>query len=394
MSRDAEDRKLPSTDVEEFRPVVDDDVVDDLVARLRHVKLPAVRAFDDWAMGTPVSFASDLVHSWATEFDFDDHRTRLQALPHFRVRIEGAWTHFLHARSPHPEARPIIITHGWPSSFLEMVPLLDRLTRPEEHGGRREDAFHVVVPSMPGFAYSDALESIPELTAASIADRWRSLMSSLGYDSFWASGTDIGARVTAWLAVRHHDAVLGAHVSTNALTPTRTPGVHDGTLSEEEESWLRRMAEWSESEGAYHHLQGTKPLTVALACADSPLALAAWVSEKWHDWSTLDLTSPATRTDLLSLLTLYWTTGSFGSSVLHYYAHDLPPGPRPTRAMRSAPLSVYASRDEIGGTPPRSIADRQYHHPRWSVLPRGGHFVALEEPDLLVADIRAFARQS
>jgi pimeloyl-ACP methyl ester carboxylesterase len=239
--------------------------------------------------------------------------------------------------------------------------------------------------------YSDTLANLDMMTAAAIADRWRALMSALTYKSFVASGGDIGARVTAWLAVRHRDAVLGAHVSTNALTPVRTHQVHDDTLHVTEEQWLASMAAWREEHGGYHHLQATKPLTAALAVSDSPVALAAWVVEKWQAWSTLDITVEPARTMLLSLLTLYWTTGSFGSSMLHYHAHDRPPGPRPMRAAEAAPMSVYASAGESGGVPPRSLADRQFDQPRWTVMPRGGHFMATEEPDLLAADIRQFA---
>ncbi len=375
---------------EVFEPTVDAGVVHDLVRRLADARFPAPQPVYDWTAGTPVSFARDLVNTWATTFDFDAFATRLADLPHFRMEIDGVWTHFLHARSPHPGARPLIVTHGWPSSFLEMVPLLDRLTRPEQHGGRAEDAFHVVVPSMPGFAYSETVPDLDRLTAASIADRWHSLMTWLGYRSFFASGADIGARVTAWLAVRHPRAVLGAHMDTNALFPKRIAGVHDG-LSPEEEAWLSGMAEWSDRDGGYHLLQATKPLTVALAVSDSPVALAGWVAEKWHDWSRLDLTVDPGRTMLLSLLTLYWTTDSFGSSVMHYHAHDVPPGARPGAHQDAAPVAFYANEFDIGGVPPRSLAERQFHEPRWNVLPRGGHFVAAEEPDLLVADIRAFA---
>ena len=376
---------------ERFQPALEPSVVPGLVRRLNESRFPARQPLDDWSAGVPAAFARDLTGRWATDFDFEAYQAELQALPHFRVTIDGTRTHFLHARSPHPHARPIVVTHGWPSSFLELVPLIDRLTRPEQHGGQAADAFHVVVPSMPGFAYSDPAESLDRMTAASIADRWRILMAQLGYDSFFAAGGDIGARVTAWLAVRHPDAVLGAHMSTNALSPTYTAGLHDDTLTHEEQGWLRTMAAWSETDGAYHHLQGTKPLTVALVLSDSPLALVAWVAEKWQAWSCLDLTSAPARKILLDLLTLYWTTNSLGSSVLHYYAHDLPPGPRPTMTPHAAPISLYASEDEIGGVPPESLAHRQFHRPRWSVLPRGGHFLAIEEPDLLAADIRAFA---
>jgi pimeloyl-ACP methyl ester carboxylesterase len=378
-------------EVQPFEPSLNESVVADLLTRLTGARFPARQPLDGWAAGTPVSFARDLLTTWASDFDFAEYEAHLRRLPHFRVKIDDAWTHFLHARSRHAEARPIIITHGWPSSFLEIVPMLERLTHPENHGGRPEDAFHVVVPSMPGFAFSDTFGHIEQLTAASISDRWRTVMSRLGYDAFFASGSDIGARVTAWLGVRHPDAVLGAHMSTNALSPVRTPGVHDGRLTLEERQWLDRMVAWSATDGAYHQIQGTKPLTVALAVTDSPVALAAWVAEKWQAWSDLDLAAPAIQNMLLSLLTLYWTTGSFGTSILHYYAHDLPPGPRPTLDPHSAPTSLYASNSEIGGVPPRSLADRQYHRPRWTVLPRGGHFMATEEPDLLTADIRAFA---
>lgn len=376
---------------ENFDPTPNQEDVEDLVSRLNQTRFPPQQPTDDWSAGTPISFARELVHSWATEFDFEKYAAELRELPHFRLQIDGAWTHFIHVRSPHQNARPIIITHGWPSSFLEMIPLIDRLTQPEKYGGRAEEAFNVVVPSMPGFAYSDALTSMDQMTAASIADRWWTLMNHLGYEKFFAAGADIGARVTAWLAVRHPEAVLGAHMSTNALSPVRTPGVHDGPLQPDEETWLKQMAAWSESDGAYHHLQGTKPITVALACSDSPVALAAWVAEKWQAWSSLDLQSPAGKKILLSLVTLYWTTGSFGSSVFHYYAHDLAPGSRPLGVPDTPAMAFYACETDDGGVPPRSLAQRQYQVARWTVFPRGGHFMAIEEPDLLAADIREFA---
>jgi pimeloyl-ACP methyl ester carboxylesterase len=374
-----------------FHPTLDDAFGAELRGRTEEARYPKKQPVDDWSFGTPTSFVQELLNHWASGFDLDDYGERLSALPHHRIEIDGLRTHFLHVRSPHPDAIPIIITHGWPSSFLEIVPLLERLAIPDRYGQPAAPAFHVVVPSMPGFAYSDTVSSLDQLTAAAIADRWRTLMARLGYESFLASGGDIGARVTAWLAVRHPDAVLGAHMSTNALSPTRTAGVHDGPLSAAEEQWLRVMDDWSRTDGAYHHLQGTKPLTAALAVADSPVALAAWVAEKWHSWSGIDLNSEPGRTTLLDLLTLYWDTRSFPSTVLHYYAHDLPPGPRPMLTATSAPISIYGSQAEAGGVPPRSLADRQYHRARWTVLPRGGHFMATEEPDLLAADIREFA---
>jgi pimeloyl-ACP methyl ester carboxylesterase len=344
-----------------------------------------------WVAGTPVEYVRELMHEWVSGFDFDAFRRSMAQLPQYLVEIDGVDTHVVHVRSPHPDAVPIVLTHGWPSSFLELVPVISPLTRPEEHGRPASDAFHVVIPSMPGFAHSPSLPRLELFTAASIADRWRRLMSALGYDRFMASGGDIGARVTAWLAARHVRNVLGAHMSVNALdSAPRGPGTYD----EAERRWLDRMAEWRAAEGAYMHLQQTKPSTAALATSDSPVGTAAWVVEKWCAWSeSLDMTSPEVRESLLTLLTLYWTTNSIGSSFLHYHAHDLPPGARPVGVRPTAPLSFYASEAEIGGVPPRSIAHRQYGDHRWTVLPRGGHFMATEQPALFVADLLAFRRR-
>jgi pimeloyl-ACP methyl ester carboxylesterase len=368
----------------------DDSAVVELRERLSRTRWPAGQPVTPWAAGTPVEYLRELMHEWAVGFDFGAFRRSMAQLPQYLVEIDGVDTHVVHVRSPHTDAVPVVLTHGWPSSFLELVPVISLLTRPEEHGRQASDAFHVVIPSMPGFAYSPSLPRLELVTAASIADRWQRLMAALGYERFMASGGDIGARVTAWLAARHVPNVLGAHMSVNALdSAPRQPETYD----EAERRWLDRMAEWRAAEGAYMHLQQTKPSTAALATSDSPVAMAAWVVEKWRAWAeSLDMTSPEVRTSLLTLLTLYWTTNSIGSSFLHYHAHDLPPGARPVGVKPTAPLSFYASEAEIGGVPPRSIAHRQYGAHRWTVLPRGGHFMATEQPDLFVADLLEFRR--
>jgi pimeloyl-ACP methyl ester carboxylesterase len=376
----------PAPTVRPFDQPDDRPAIVELRERLSRARWPAEQAATPWMAGTPIAYVRELLDEWASGFDFEAFRRSMAQLPQFVVGIDGVDTHVVHVRSPHAEAVPIVLTHGWPSSFLELTPVISRLTRPEEHGRPAIDAFHVVIPSMPGFAHSPALPRLELLTAASTADRWQRLMSALGYERFMASGGDIGARVTAWLAARHPRTVLGAHMSVNALDSTAGE-----TADDAERRWLARMAEWRAAEGAYMHLQQTKPLTAALATSDSPVALAAWVVEKWHAWSdSLDMADPEVRRSLLALLTLYWTTNSIGSSVLHYHAHDLPPGPRPVGVRPVAPLSFYASEAEIGGVPPRSIAHRQYGEHRWAVLPRGGHFMATEQPDLFVADLLEF----
>jgi pimeloyl-ACP methyl ester carboxylesterase len=380
-----------STDTVRPFPQPDDSAaIVELRERLSRIRWPDAQPVTPWVAGTPAEYVRDLMHEWAAGFDFGAFRRSMLQLPQYLVEIDGVDTHVVHVRSPHDDAVPLVLTHGWPSSFLELLPVIPLLTRPEEHGRPAADAFHVVIPSMPGFAYSPSLPRLELTTAASIADRWQRLMAALGHERFMASGGDIGARVTAWLAARHAGNVLGAHMSVNALdsAPPRPE-----TYDEAERDWLDRMTEWRASEGAYMHLQQTKPSTAALATSDSPVATAAWVVEKWQAWAeSLDVTSPAVRTSLLRLLTLYWTTNSLGSSFLHYHAHDLPPGARPVGVQPTAPLSFYASEAEIGGVPPRSVAHRQYGDHRWTVLPRGGHFMATEQPELLVADLLGFRR--
>jgi pimeloyl-ACP methyl ester carboxylesterase len=376
--------------VRPFQPSDDGSAIVDLRERLSRIRWPDEQPATPWAAGTPIRYLRELLQEWSHDFDFDTFRRSLAELPQYLVEIDDVDTHVIHVRSPHDDAVPIILTHGWPSSFLELTPIISRLTQPEEHGRPAGDAFHVVIPSMPGFAYSPSLPRLELFTAASISDRWQRLMSALGYERFMASGGDIGARVTAWLAARHPHDVLGAHMSVNALdSAPEQPAEYD----EAEQRWLVRMAEWSAAEGAYMHLQQTKPLTAALATSDSPVALAAWIVEKWHAWAdSLDMTSPEVRKSLLALLTLYWTTNSIGSSFIHYHAHDLAPGPRPIGVRPTAPLSFYVSEAEIGGIPPRSIAHRQYGDHRWTVFPRGGHFMATEQPDLFTADLLDFRR--
>lgn len=376
--------------VRPFHRPDDGSAIAELRERLSRTRWPDEQPVTPWVAGTPVQYLRELMHEWAVGFDFDAFGRSMAQLPQYLVEIDGVDTHVVHVRSPHPDAVPIVLTHGWPSSFLELVPVISHLTRPEEHGRPASDAFHVVIPSMPGFAHSPSLPRLELVTAASIADRWQRLMAALGYEHFMASGGDIGARVTAWLAARHVRNVLGAHMSVNALdSAPRRPETYD----EAERRWLDRMADWRAAEGAYMHLQQTKPSTAALATSDSPVAMAAWVVEKWCAWAeSLDMTSPEVRRSLLTLLTLYWTTNSIGSSFLHYHAHGLPPGARPVGVKPTAPLSFYASEAEIGGVPPRSIAHRQYGDHRFTVLPCGGHFMATEQPDLLVADLLEFRR--
>lgn len=374
-----------------FEPTVDPYSIRDLRERLKATRWPAHPNVEPWAAGTPHDVLGKLLADWS-EFDFDGFFEELRHHQHYLIDMDGSTTHFVHARSSHHDATPLLLTHGWPSSFLEYLPVIDRLTQPEKYGGAASDAFHVVIPSMPGFAFSGCPTEIQGFTAAAIADRWQELMTSLGYDWFLASGTDVGARVTAWLATRHAQSVIGAHMTVNAVSAVRDPS-RSYASDDPTSRWLQQMEAWTATEGGYHHLQSTKPLTVSIAVSDSPAATAAWVVEKWQAWADrLDVDAPPVRRMLLSLLTLFWVTNSLGSSVFHYHAHDLPPGPRPINMGGTTPLSFYSSTAEIGGPPPRSLIEEQYGPHRWTMFPRGGHFMATEQPALLAGDIREFRR--
>jgi pimeloyl-ACP methyl ester carboxylesterase len=367
----------------------DDRAVDDLRRRIRETRTVRFPLPGRWAYGTGRDVVGELLRLWS-QFDVGALVRDLNAMAPVDVTVDGVRITAFHVRGERHDALPIVLTHGWPSTVLEPLAVADRLARPSAHGGDRGDSFHVVVPAMPGFPLSEAPTALDDYTAARIADRWVHLMAALGYRRFSASAGDIGARVTTWLGARHPDRVLGIHVSSNALD-TPPP---DADLSAAERSWLRQRAVWDQQEAGYLRIQQTKPLSLAHGLADSPAGLAAWIGEKWHGWSdpgaaAVDRFTPE---ELLGHLSLYWLTNSTGTSLIHYYVHGRPPGARPPAHGVRVPVSFYLSPAENGGIPPRELAERQFTVARWSELPRGGHFLASEEPELLVEDVRAAFR--
>jgi len=369
---------------------IDPSEVGHLRSRIAATRRAGFRGREPWAFGTGREVLAEVLDLWAG-FDVGALADSLNAIPQVDVRFGELTIRALHLRGEVDDALPIVITHGWPSTVLEVLPLAQRLAWPSRFGGAASDAFHVVVPALPGFPLSGAALELGEYTAASIADRWAQLMSALGYDRFAASGGDIGARVTVWLAARHPERVIGAHVTANALWP-ELPGAE---LGPGEREYAGRLMAWEQDEGAYMHIQATKPLSLAHGLSDSPAGLAAWIVEKWHAWSgwgddLLDRFAP----ELLGHLTLYWMTNSIATSFLPYHVAHRPPGMRPWGLDITVPVSFYLSPDDIGGIPPREFVARQYRIAGWTEFPRGGHFMASEEPDLLAADVRKAFRDS
>jgi pimeloyl-ACP methyl ester carboxylesterase len=360
----------------------------DLRSRLSDTRMPHFPFSDPWSFGTGGKIAAELVDRWAERLDESVLTSKFSGLPQVRIELADTWIHVVHIRGEIDDALPIVLTHGWPSTVLELLPLARRLARPSDHGGDANDAFHVVIPALPGFPLSGAPPDLGEYTGARIAERWAQIMDRLGYARFVASGGDVGARVAGWLGACHAHRVLGIHVSSNALWPL----LADTELGTDEAAWVEHRSDWTRTEGGYMHIQQTKPLSLAYGLAQSPIALAAWIGEKWRGWSGTDEVFEQLTSELLDTLTLYWLSNRIATSFLPYYVYDRPPGARPWGQDVKVPVSFYLCPNEIGGVPPRSFAERQYRIARWSEFPAGGHFMALEQPGALAADIRAAFR--
>lgn len=376
--------------IERFAVVIDDVVLDDLRERLRRTRWPDEPAGSGWEYGANLGYLKDLVSYWGDQFDWRTQQRSLNRFAHFRAAIDGQDVHFIHEKGVGPAPLPLILTHGWPSSFTEYLDLMPLLTDPAAHGADPADAFDVVVPSLPGFGFSTR-PGRPGMLSDDVADAWSRLMTDgLGYRRFGAHGSDIGAGVTARLAQRHPDTVVGIHLSAWG------PPVPPEPWSAAEREYLAAAAEWDEAEGAYSHVQATTPQTLGFGLTDSPAGLAAWIVEKVRSWSDSDGNpeSRIPRDRLLTNLTIYWATATIASSMRPYYEYRRRGTPLSTRPPIEVPtgFAIFANEFAPQGRLPRELADRYFPVARWTELSRGGHFPALEEPQVLAEEIRAFFR--
>jgi pimeloyl-ACP methyl ester carboxylesterase len=342
-------------------------------------------------MGTDRAYLEGLLEYWRSGFDWGAEERAVNELDHFTTTIDGVDVHFIHEPSPNPNAVPLLLVHGWPGSFVEFVALVDPLSDPAAHGGVAADAFHVVIPSLPGFGFSGKPTERgygPE----KMADVLAALMDRLGYDHYGVQGGDWGAIIGRSLAGNNPDHVIGLH--SNFMTGGPPAGVADpneGVPAVELELRAERTGAFAEG-SAYQEIQGTKPQTLGYGLNDSPAGLAAWIIEKFHGWSDNE-GSPETaftRDQMLTNVTLYWVTETVTSSTRIYYESRHTPATRPVRYVE-VPTAVAVFPKEIYFTP-RRWAEARYNIVRWTMMPRGGHFAALEEPELLVEDVRAFFR--
>ncbi len=372
--------------IEEFRIEVPQAALDDLRRRLEQVRWPAQIPGTGWERGVPVDYLQRLVRYWLSSYDWRAHEARLNALPQFTTRIDEQTIHFLHVRSPEPDALPLLMTHGWPGSVVEFLRVTGPLTDPRAYGADPADAFHLVAPSVPGHGYSIPLEQ-PGWDHRRIARAWVELMRRLGYQRYGAQGGDTGSVVSPLVGRLDPEHAVGVHVNGGLAFPSDVPE----DLTEVEQARIA-AAERVRAEGTgYADLQSTRPQTLAFALMDSPVGQLAWIVEKFREWTDPARPLPEDAVDLDQLLTdvtLYWLTGTGATSAHLYYenrvAADEPSGPTgvPTG------IAVFPSDPAI-----RRVAEREHNVVHWSEFDRGGHFAAMEAPDLLVEDIRAFFRR-
>ncbi len=380
--------------VEPFTVSVPQEVLTDLKERLAHTRWPDEITDSDWDYGSNLGYIKELVEYWRTGFDWGAREAAINGFDHFRTQVEGLGIHFIHQKGQGPSPLPLIITHGWPSSFYEMHKIIPLLTDPASHGGDPADSFDVVVPSMPGYGFSDK-PAERGMSVLKVAELWCKLMTeNLGYSKFCAQGGDWGAGVTARLGFAYPEQVTGIHV-TSVSGGTMVPYLGHGSrpVSAAEQAMLDQRETWRQNEGGYSHIQGTKPQTLSYGLNDSPAGLAAWIVEKFRTWSDCggDVEKSFTKDDLLTNVTIYWATQTINSSTRMYYESqrvqwNLGPEDRIT-----VPCAVAVFPQEIS-RPPREWGERSYNIQRWTPMPRGGHFAALEEPELLAQDIREFFR--
>jgi pimeloyl-ACP methyl ester carboxylesterase len=372
--------------VRPFRIEVPDEVLDDLHRRLAQTRWPDTETVDDWSQGAPLAWIQDICRYWADGYDWRARETRLNRFDQCVTEVDGLDIHLVHQRSPHPEAKPLVITHGWPGSIVEFHKVIEPFTHPTRHGGSATDAFHVICPSLPGFGFSGK----PTTTGwgvERIAAAWAVLMARLGYDRYFAQGGDWGSAITRTLGAQDPEHCAAIHITLAMGTRPRV----DGEPTAEEQRAISGAEHYQAWDSGYSKQQATRPQTVGYGLADSPAGQAAWILEKFWAWTDCDghPENVLHRDELLDNLMFYWATNSATSSARIYWESF----GKARATQLTIPVGVAVYPKEIVA-PVRAWMEVDY--PRivhWSNQPKGGHFAAFEQPDLFVADIRDCFRQ-
>ncbi|MCU1689796.1 MAG: epoxide hydrolase, partial [Jatrophihabitantaceae bacterium] len=361
--------------------------LDDLADRIDRTRGPVDGPGAQWARGLPVQFVRDLAAYWRTEYDWRVHEARLNAFPQFTTFVDGQRVHFLHVRSPEPDATPLIVTHGWPGSIAEFLRVIGPLSDPRAHGGSPEDAFHLVIPSIPGFGFSGPV-SEPGWDTARIGAAFAALMARLGYTRYGAQGGDWGSMISRWIGATDPERVVGVHVNMLSTPADAEALAPDASADEQERVAVNRR--YTTDLSGYAQIQQSRPQTLAYGLNDSPVGQLAWIAEKFAEWTDSDdeSLSAVDLDDMLTTVMIYWLTATAGSSAQIYY--EVAHGPR-ARLVSPVPTAVAAFRHDLF-RPIRRIAERHNVIEQWTEFDAGGHFAAMEQPEALVDDIRRFFR--
>ncbi|MGX1807214.1 epoxide hydrolase family protein [Nocardia sp. NPDC055321] len=378
-----------NTEIRPFEIAVAQGELDYLNARLDHVRLPDELPGEGWRLGVPTDYLRELITYWRNDFDWRAQEKALNDLPQFTTEIDGQNVHFVHVRSPEPDATPLILTHGWPGSFVEFLDIIGPLTDPRAHGGDPAHAFHLVLPSIPGYGFSGPTTEAG-WNVNRVARAWAELMDRLGYERFGAQGGDWGSGISLELGRVVPDRVIGVHVNFLMTFPSGM----DGEMDDFEPADFARLGlleQFQGDFGGYMAIQSTRPQTLAYGLTDSPVGQLAWIVEKFKEWTdSTDRPEDAVDRDrMLTNVMLYWLTGTAASSARFYaeFAASMARGDYPARVERPVGVAVFP-KDVI--LPIRKLAVRDANVVHWTEHDRGGHFAALEQPALLVADIRSF----
>ena len=369
------------TTISPFRIKIADAVLDDLCVRIRATRWPAREPVGEWQMGTDGDYLRDLATYWASSFDWRAAEAQLNAHPQFTAHMDGVGIHFVHQRARNGRGIPIVLSHGWPSAFIEYLPVLDLLA----------DQFDMVVPSLPGYGFSQR-PSLRAVNYRRVASMWHELMTALGYGRYGVGGGDFGAGVASLVALDHPESVVGVHLTNFELLPSQE--MLGDSATQEERAYFDVSDEWWQRTKGYKQEQSTKPQTLSYALADSPVGLLAWILEKWRSWTDCggDPVNKFGRDFLCTLATIYWLDASISTSVRDYYDNRWSPSLPDVTHRVETPTAFAVFDHHFGGepTPPRTLCQRLYNVSRWTEMPRGGHFAPIEEPRLVAADLRDF----
>ena len=383
-----------SETIEPFTIAATDEQLDDLRDRVRRTRWPReIGDNEAWQAGANLAYMRELTEHWLTSYDWRTREAAMNALPQYRTTIDGVPIHFIHVQGKGPNPTPLILNHGWPWTFWDMRKIIRPLADPASNGVDPADAFDVIVPSLPGFAFSSPLDR-PGVNFFETAHLWVKLMDRLGYDRFATQGGDFGAMVSAVLGHAYPDRVIGAHL--HFIAPIKPPYPEPTDFEPHEYAWGTKTQTFMQDGNGYMQIQRTRPQTPAFALNDSPVGLAAWLVEKRYAWADIrdGLEAVFSNDDLLDTVMLYWLTETYVSSARYYYeARPGNAGPVHDRVpVVEAPVGVLQFAEDVMPQP-RRWAERYYNLTRWNVADKGGHFAPMEVPDLMIDDIRAFFRE-